>query len=161
MKQGFFTIICLTALLLKSVAPCLAEEKEEEPPKENAVLAEIKSLWSKADAGDSEARIMVGTAYFLRNQGVYDHVQTTRWFRWAADKGDFDAMYNLGQMYATGQGVSQDVVRAHMWYSLSASSAEIDSDVKRAFAARDRLVGKLSPSQLAEAQRLARERKSD
>ena len=31
------------------------------------------------------------------------------------------AQYNIGSMYASGYGVPQDYVTAHMWFSLSAA----------------------------------------
>ena len=37
----------------------------------------------------------------------------------AADQGEVRAQYNLGIMYATGQGVPQDYVQAHMWFNLA------------------------------------------
>lgn len=55
-------------------------------------------------------------------------------------------------MYEKGQGVRQDFVQAHMWYNLSAADGE-----KRAAEARDALAKQMTPAQIAEAQRLARE----
>ncbi len=47
-----------------------------------------------------------------------------------------------------GHGVPQDYVQAHMWYSLAA---------ERSSPGEDRVEAKMSPEQIAEAQRLARE----
>jgi TPR repeat protein len=55
-------------------------------------------------------------------------------------------------MYAHGLGVPQDYVEAHMWLNLSA--AQGDREAKKY---RDWLAEKMTPSQIAEAQRLARE----
>jgi TPR repeat protein len=38
----------------------------------------------------------------------------------AADKGNADAMYNLGRMYESGQGVAKDLKRAKERYSKAA-----------------------------------------
>jgi TPR repeat protein len=38
-----------------------------------------------------------------------------------ADQGNADAQNNLGRMYANGQGVPRDYVRAHMWLNLAVS----------------------------------------
>jgi TPR repeat protein len=35
-------------------------------------------------------------------------------YRLAADQGNAEALQNLGVMYAKGEGVPQDYVRAHM-----------------------------------------------
>jgi len=55
-------------------------------------------------------------------------------------------------MYEDGQGVTQDYVQAHMWYILAAAK-----DWESAGNIRDRLAEKMTPVQIAEAQRLARE----
>jgi len=43
-----------------------------------------------------------------------------KWFRLAADQGDAPAQFNLGVMYAEGQGVPQDNAQAAEWYRLAA-----------------------------------------
>ncbi len=59
-------------------------------------------------------------------------------------------------MYEKGQGVPQDYVQAHMWYNLAASHFAPGSDRDRAVKNRDILAAKMTPAQIAEAQRLAR-----
>ena len=73
------------------------------------------------------------------------------WFSQAAEQRDALAFAKLGQMYAQGQGVLQDY-QARMWYNLSAAHGE-----KRSAEARDALAQRMTPAQIAEAQRLARE----
>jgi hypothetical protein len=51
-------------------------------------------------------------------------------------------------------GVPQDYVQAHMWLNLAAAH---DDEVKLATVARDELAAKMTPDQIAEAQRMARE----
>jgi uncharacterized protein len=55
-------------------------------------------------------------------------------------------------MYRTGGGVPQDYVIAHMWFNLAAASGDKD-----AVKARDVVAAKMAPTQIAEAQKLARE----
>ena len=55
-------------------------------------------------------------------------------------------------MYAIGQGVPQNYILAHMWINLSAAQAN-----QKAIQARDMVASKMTPAQIAEAQRLARE----
>jgi len=62
------------------------------------------------------------------------------------------AQFNLGLLYAEGQGVPQDDVLAHMWMNLAAAKG-----VQEAVKGRDLLEKLMTPAQLAEAQRLARE----
>ena len=65
-------------------------------------------------------------------------------------RGDALGQHNLGLMYANGQGVPQDYVQAHKWWNLNAASGNADA-VKN----RDLVASKMTPAQIAEAQRLA------
>ncbi len=60
-------------------------------------------------------------------------------------------------MYAEGKGVLQDYVTAHMWFNLSASRATEAEGRDSAAKNRDELAAKMTPDQIAEAQRMARE----
>jgi TPR repeat protein len=67
-----------------------------------------------------------------------------------AAAGDARAQSNLGLMYGNGTGVAQDYVQAHKWFNLGATSGDT-SAVKN----RDLVASKMTPAQIAEAQRLA------
>ena len=59
-------------------------------------------------------------------------------------------------MYALGQGVPRDNIQAYMWFDLSARYSEgVERD--RMGHNRDVIASYLTPAQLAEAQKLARE----
>ena len=105
-----------------------------------------------AEQGDAAAQYNLGVMY-AKGQGVpKDYAQAMRWYRLAANQGDAKAQYNLGYMYAQGYGVPQDYVRAHMWWNLAAGGGfEISRND------RDSLKKEMTPYQLAEAQRMARE----
>ena len=60
-------------------------------------------------------------------------------------------------MYSKGQGVPQDYVQAHMWYNLAASRLPPGKDRDDSVKNRDIAAEKMTPAQIAEAQRLARE----
>ena len=53
-------------------------------------------------------------------------------------------------MYANGPRLAQDYVQAHKWFNLSAASGNAD-----ALKNRDLVASKMTPAQIAEAQRLA------
>ncbi|MGB7369299.1 MAG: sel1 repeat family protein, partial [Methylovirgula sp.] len=57
-----------------------------------------------------------GLAAFKRS----DYATALRLWRSLADQGNADAQYNLGVMYANGQGVPQDYAEAAKWYRLAA-----------------------------------------
>ena len=81
------------------------------------------------------------------------------WYRKAAEQGETAAQYNLGAMYNNGQGVPQDYVAAHMWFNLAAASGDkLAVEVReRAAEGRERVAKEMTPAQIAEAQKLARE----
>ena len=75
--------------------------------------------------------------------------------RLAAEQGVASAQGNLGVMYDNGEGVPQDYVQAHKWINLAAASRTTKAGDYRL--ARDAVAEKMTASQVAEAQRLARE----
>jgi hypothetical protein len=68
-------------------------------------------------------------------------------------------MFNLGIMYDDGQGVTQDYVEAYKWLSLAMARATGERH-KMVAAARDRVAQLMTPAQIAEAQNLAGEWRS-
>jgi TPR repeat protein len=106
-----------------------------------------------AHPGDVVAQHNLGWVYYKGQ----NYVQAVAWYRKAADRGYTFAQYNLGLMYGYGQGVPQDYIRAHMWLNLAASRATDIATRDQAAKSRDEVAATLTPAQLAEAQRMARE----
>ena len=75
-----------------------------------------------------------------------------KWYRKAAERGFAGAQLNLGVRYAKGEGVIQDLVYAHMWFNIAASAGQTIATKNR-----DKAAKQMTPSQIAEAQKLARE----
>lgn len=110
-----------------------------------------------ADQGQPTAECNLGEMY-ARGQGVpQDYVEAAQWYRKAAEQRQSLAQSNLCELYASCLGVAQDLVEAHKWMELAATDSSEEADQKQ-FADRwDALVKKVSPSQIAEAERRARE----
>ena len=92
-----------------------------------------------------------------RNDGVgaYYEEDYARAFKefWAlAEQGDAGGQFGLGVLYGNGKGVPLDYVQAYMWLNLAA-----DQGHKDAGNFRDVLAKKMTPAQIAEAKRLARD----
>lgn len=112
----------------------------------------LRWLRLAAEQGNAEAQFNLGYMYD-GGQGVpQDYTEALRWYRLAADQGYAAAQVNLGYMYYAGQGVPQDYVYAHMWLSLASAGG-----VENARAAREAVADLMTPDQMTEAQRLARE----
>jgi hypothetical protein len=110
-----------------------------------------------AEQGDAPSQNMLGILYEA-GQGVpQDYAEALRWFQLAAERGDPSAQNNLGSMYEDGEGVAKNYVLAHMWFNLAA--ARDPYPVWRDLYAHDRdeVARLMTPDQIAEAQRLARE----
>lgn len=112
-----------------------------------------------AKKGNAQAESGLGFMYD-NGQGVpQDYAEALKWYRKAAEQGDASAEFNLGWMYLKGKGLPQDNVQAHMWLNLSAFRFSASEKAKRdrAAHARDTLAATMTPAQIAEAQKLARE----
>ena len=97
--------------------------------------------------------VVMAQADYKDGQRAWDagrHSEALREWQAAANAGDAKAMLALGRLYVQGLGVPQNYVQAHMWFSLAASRFEAEA-VKE----RDALAEKMSPEQVAEAQKLA------
>ncbi len=104
-----------------------------------------------AEHGDMRAQTSVGGMYY-NGQGVQrDYAEAAKWVRKAAEQDYAPAQTDLGVMYWNGQGVPQDAVLAYMWLNLAAAQ---EPDAVRE---RDVAASQMTPDEIAEAQRLARE----
>ncbi len=86
-----------------------------------------------------------------------DYATALKEWRPLAEQGDARAQHLLGAMYGFGEGVPQDYVQAHMWFNLAAASRTPGVDRDRAVRNREIVAKLMTPAEVAEAQRLARE----
>lgn len=102
-----------------------------------------------AGQGNAVAQYLLGDQY-ANGLGVpQDYCEAARLFRLAASQGEVPAQARLGHVYSSGQGVARDYVLAYMWLSLAGEEGSPG--------AREAVAAKMTPQQIAEAQRLARE----
>jgi hypothetical protein len=112
-----------------------------------------------AEQGHTFAQFNLGRMYHLGKGVPQDHFEAHKWYRLAAEQGHADAQNTLGTMYSNGRGVPQDNTQAHMWFSIAASRYSASEPFFRDMAVknRDAAAAKMTPAQVAEAQKLARE----
>ena len=130
------------------VAPALSEV--DQAIAAFARLSEVDQALATFVRGDFVTALKVlrtQTRYYGRDGKMRDYIT---FHRQAAEEGDADAQAILGVMYATGQDVPQDYVQAHKWFNLAAAQGKVS-----AAEARGRIGAKMTPAQIAEAQRLA------
>jgi len=120
-------------------------------------LTEAAKWFRKAaDQDVARAQNFLGALYQMGAGVPQNRTEAVRWNRKAADQGYAPAQCSLGQKYATGYLVPKDVIAAHMWLSLCTSRGH-----DAALDEREMVEKEMTPEQIAEAQRMAREWKPD
>ena len=109
-------------------------------------------LRKAADQGDAIAQYLLGLQFATGSGVSQDYAEAIKWFQKAAEQGHAVAKLHLGAMYAEGRGVPQDYVRAYMWFNLAKAQGEQKATEPLDMAAR-----RMTPAQIAEAQKLARD----
>jgi uncharacterized protein len=116
-------------------------------------------LWYRRAAADGNAlaESTLGDMYYYGRDVPQDFTGAVTWWQRAADRGVAIAQLNLSVMYANGDGVEQDYVRSHLYANLAAAHLPPGEDHDIAVKNRAIIAKTLTPAQLAEAQRLARD----
>ena len=150
-----FTMTCglTVCLLAQPVAAGAIEDGQAAFDRKDYALA-VRIWRPLADQGDAEAQYNIGLSYMSN-----DLDEAARWYGLAADQGNAKAQFALGNIYAVGHGVPKDLVKAYKWFNLAA-----DSSLASGTDSPDAAIGNLeivavqmTPEQIAEALRLARE----
>ncbi len=117
----------------------------------------IRELRPLAEQGVAAAQYNLGNMYRLGEGVPQDYAMALQWYRKAAEQGVALAQTNLGLMYTNGEGAPQNHAQAHMWYNLAASKSPPGKVRHDAVFNRDLVAEKMTPAQVSEAQKLARE----
>ena len=112
----------------------------------------VKRFGLGATQGNADSQATLGLLYAVGDGVARNFTEAVRWLRLAAAQGNARAQDGLGTMYLYGRGVPQDYVRAHMWFNLSGTTGDV-SGLKD----RDTVAAKMTPQQISEAQKMARE----
>jgi TPR repeat protein len=118
-----------------------------------------------AEQGDASAQGSLGLLYWFGRGGVQrDYAESAKWYRKAAEQCDALSQYSLAEAYSLGLGVPQDDVQAHKWASLAAAEQSLIKNEAAASIIKDKAVqlrakleARMTPAQIAEAQRLESE----
>ncbi|WP_337660456.1 tetratricopeptide repeat protein [Anderseniella sp. Alg231-50] len=111
---------------------------------------DISQRFKRAQKGDAASQLVVGMKYLE----LHNFVQALYWFEKSAAQGNVRAQIYLGDAYANGKGVSVDFVKAHIWLSLAAANGGYEAKFRFEY-----LLSKMTPEQIAEAQRATPARK--
>jgi hypothetical protein len=105
-----------------------------------------------AQQGDANAQYHIGVLYHNGFGVTQDYQQAINWYRKAAEQGLAAAQFNLGVLFHNGGKVKLDYVQAYMWFDIAGINGVVQADNNR-----DVTATKMTPPQIAEAKRLARE----
>ncbi len=105
-----------------------------------------------AEQGDASAQFQLGLLYDNGEGVSRDLASARQWYEKAAAQGEAKAQFYLGMQSSYGEGGPMDLVQAYMWYSLAAGNG-----YAHAPGYRDDLTRQMTPAQIAEAHKRARE----
>ena len=111
-----------------------------------------KEYKKAAEQGNALAQHQLGFMYDFGLHALQDYKEAVKWYTLAAEQGHAVAQFNLGLMYQNSRGVIQDSVYAHMWFNTAAAEGN-----EGARELRGLIEQQMTPAQIAEAQKLARE----
>ena len=111
----------------------------------------VKWLRKAAERDYAKAQAKLGFCY-QNGQGVgTNNVEAAKWWRKAAEQNDISGQFCVAGCYAYGRGLAKDYVEAYAWYGL------FSNRVSGAASIMGPLAAKMSPQQLAEAEKRTQE----
>ena len=158
------TIASTLLALLLLASPLLAQTLEADmraaagayERKDMATAVRLWKLW--ADKGNAEARTLLGAMYWSGEGVPRDHKEAARLYLLAANQGYARAQNNIGFMLGFEGNPPHDDVEAYKWISLAIAgyTAKNQDRLDQAKLDLATLAKRMTPSQIAEAERRAR-----
>ncbi len=116
------------------------------------LIISYKEMKPLAEQGDVKAQYFLSVMYKIGDVVTQDYEQRIYWTTKAAEQGHAKAQYNLGHIYVKGDGTPQDYVMAHMLFNIASISGTENAKTNR-----DKVADMMTPNQIEQAQRLAKE----
>ena len=112
----------------------------------------VKWYRLSAEKGFAKGQNSLGLMYEFGKGVTKDYKEAVKWYRLSAEQGFVLAQVVLGTKYASGQGVVQDYVEADKWFHIAETKAHEIASKYRVVIEK-----KMTPAQIAKAQKLANE----
>jgi TPR repeat protein len=113
---------------------------------------------AEREAESSAAQLFLGFMTF-QGQGVPRNPSAAaEWYRRSADQDNMLAQLRLAFLYRHGEGVPKDLIRAYLWASLAARQKSHVQKIAQTL--QETLSKSMTPAQIGEAKRLAKEWKN-
>jgi TPR repeat protein len=134
--------------LLLSASPVMAEIEAARDLMEDGKFAAAKELlWPAARSGNADAEELIGVMYAMGLGVERDDQRAFEWYLRSSLKGHPGAQSGIGWYYEIGRGMpAPDLVRAYMWYTLSAIGGDPDAAISL-----EEVVKKMTPEEIEKA----------
>jgi len=149
MKTVLHALCVITVMALLTVARAEIETARDllEAGEYTDAMRELRLA---AGAGNAEAEELIGVMYALGLGVARDDRRAFEWYLRAAMKGHAGAQSGVGWYYEVGRGLpAPDLVRAYMWYALSAIGGDPDAAISQ-----EEVTKKMSAAQIEAAHAL-------
>ncbi len=124
MRKIFYVLIFIAA-------PALSEIEQARDFLETGQFnAAYNALWPAARSGNADAEELIGVMYAMGLGVERDDQRAFEWYLRSSMKGHPGAQSGVGWYYEVGRGMpAPDLVRAYMWYTLSAIGGDPDAAI--------------------------------
>lgn len=121
----------IVALLLLLATPARADiEAARDLMEAGEFEAARKALAPAARSGNADAEELIGVMYAMGLGVPRDDMRAFDWYLRASMKGHPGAQSGIGWYYEVGRGLpAPDLVRAYLWYALSAIGGDPDAAI--------------------------------
>jgi TPR repeat protein len=149
-------VVALPAAAQSSLETDLREAAAAYERKDMATAARLWKTW--ADKGNAEARTLLGAMYWSGEGVPRDHKEAARLYLLAASQGYARAQNDIGFMLGFEGNPPHDDVEAYKWISLAIKgyTARNQDRLDQARKDLDSLARRMTPGQIAEAERRAK-----
>ena len=124
MRKIFYVLIFIAA-------PALSEIEQARDFLETGQFnAAYNALWPAARSGNADAEELIGVMYAMGLGVERDDQRAFEWYLRSSMKGHPGEQSGVGWYYEVGRGMpAPDLVRAYMWYTLSAIGGDPDAAI--------------------------------
>ncbi len=142
--------LAILILLAGAVSATAEIEKARDLMEANRFAEAMKELEPAARSGNADAEELIGVMYAMGLGVERDDRRAFEWYLRASMKGHPGAQSGIGWYYEVGRGVEKpDLVRAYMWYVLSAIGGDPDAAISQ-----EEVVKKMTAEQIEAAHKL-------
>lgn len=151
MKRTCLLLVSIVSLICIRPSTSLGEiEQARDLMEQNRFQEAYAELWPAARSGNADAEELIGVMHAMGLGVRKDHHRAFDWYLRAAMKGHPGAQSGVGWYYELGLGMpAPDLVRAYMWYVLSAIGGDPDAAISQ-----EEVVKKMTAAQIEQAHRM-------